>query len=176
MTKTLILYSTVDGQTLAICQKMQMVMQDAGEQVELLNLSEASVESLTQADRILIGASIRYGKHRPELFSFVNSHQALLRSKVNGFFSVNVVARKPEKNTPATNPYMIKFLQLSAWQPQILEVFGGKIAYPKYGPFDRFMIRFIMWMTKGPTDTKGTFDFTDWNKVDEFAKHFMNQQ
>lgn len=175
MTKTLLLYSTVDGQTLAICQRMQTVMTQAGEQVELLSLNDCSADALTQADRVLIGASIRYGKHRPELLSFTNTHQDLLNSKMNGFFTVNVVARKPEKNTPATNPYMIKFLQLSAWQPKVLGVFAGKIAYPKYGPFDRFMIRFIMWMTKGPTDTKGTFEFTDWNKVDEFAGSFVKQ-
>ena len=44
-----------------------------------------------------------------------------------------------------------------------------KIDYPSYTFFDRFMIRFIMWMTKGPTDPKGTFEFTDWAKVDEFG-------
>ena len=31
------------------------------------------------------------------------------------------------------------------------------------------MIRFIMWITKGPTDTKNTYEYTDWAKVDEFA-------
>jgi menaquinone-dependent protoporphyrinogen oxidase len=175
MAKTLILYLTVDGQTLAICQRMQKVMAQAGEQAELMSLNDCSASALSQADRVLIGASIRYGKHRPELLSFINTHLELLNSKINGFFTVNVVARKPEKNTPETNPYMIKFLQLSAWRPKVLGVFAGKIAYPKYGPFDRFMIRFIMWMTKGPTDVKGTFEFTDWNKVDEFAKAFVEQ-
>jgi menaquinone-dependent protoporphyrinogen oxidase len=31
------------------------------------------------------------------------------------------------------------------------------------------MIRFIMWMTRGPTDPTLTIEFTDWDKVDEFA-------
>jgi menaquinone-dependent protoporphyrinogen oxidase len=31
------------------------------------------------------------------------------------------------------------------------------------------MIRFIMWMTKGPTDPTGKFDFTDWNEVEKFG-------
>jgi menaquinone-dependent protoporphyrinogen oxidase len=26
-----------------------------------------------------------------------------------------------------------------------------------------------MWITKGPTDTKNTYEYTDWAKVDEFA-------
>jgi len=31
------------------------------------------------------------------------------------------------------------------------------------------MIRLIMWITKGPTDISKTFEFTDWDKVEEFA-------
>ena len=80
------------------------------------------------------------------------------------------MARKPEKNAPETNPYLQKFLRKIDWAPQNLAVFAGKIDYPRYGFVDRTMIRFIMWMTKGPTDPTLTVEFTDWNKVDEFAQ------
>ena len=85
------------------------------------------------------------------------------------------MARKPEKNTPDTNPYMQKFLELSKWSPKNLSVFAGKIDYPKYKFVDKQMIRFIMWMTKGPTDINGTFEFTDWKKVESFAKELKSQ-
>ncbi|MFB2683454.1 menaquinone-dependent protoporphyrinogen IX dehydrogenase [Shewanella mangrovisoli] len=170
--QTLIIYSTIDGQTLEICRKIKMLAEQAGEQVSLVTLEQAEALSLADFDKVLIGASIRYGKHRPDLYQFVNRNHAVLDSKINGFFTVNVVARKPLKNTPETNPYMQKFLKLSLWQPQQLAVFAGKIDYPKYGLFDRTMIRFIMWMTKGPTDLKGTFEFTDWGKVEAFGTHF----
>ncbi|MGL4713855.1 MAG: menaquinone-dependent protoporphyrinogen IX dehydrogenase [Shewanella sp.] len=170
--QTLIIYSTIDGQTLAICQKMKTIAEQAGELVALVTLEQVEALSLADFDKVLIGASIRYGKHRPELYQFVNRYHAVLDTKINGFFTVNVVARKPFKNTPETNPYMQKFLKLSLWQPQQLEVFAGKIDYPKYGLFDRTMIRFIMWMTKGPTDIAGTFEFTDWAKVDAFGNRF----
>lgn len=170
--QTLIIYSTIDGQTLEICRKIKMLAEQAGEQVSLVTLEQAEALSLADFDKVLIGASIRYGKHRPDLYQFVNRNHAVLDSKINGFFTVNVVARKPLKNTPETNPYMQKFLKLSLWQPQQLAVFAGKIDYPKYGIFDRTMIRFIMWMTKGPTDLKGTFEFTDWGKVEAFGAHF----
>jgi len=175
MSKTIILYSTVDGQTLAICQRIKHVLTEQGEQVSVVNLPDASADHLAEVDKIVIGASIRYGKHRPELFRFIEQYKMLLDKKPNSFFTVNVVARKPEKNTPETNPYMQKFLGLSAWQPAMLAVFAGKIDYPRYRIVDKCMIRFIMWMTKGPTDTKGTFEFTDWNKVDEYAKQIAAQ-
>ncbi|GHB12896.1 menaquinone-dependent protoporphyrinogen IX dehydrogenase [Shewanella indica] len=172
MSKTLIIYSTVDGQTKAICQTMADELSQAGEIVSMVSLAEVETDTLPTFDKILVGASIRYGKHRPELYRFVNNHHALLNAKKNAFFTVNVVARKPEKNTPETNPYMQKFLQLSLWQPQLQGVFAGNIAYPNYGLFDRSMIRLIMWITKGPTDTSGTYEFTDWQRVKTFAAEF----
>ena len=94
--------------------------------------------------------------------------------KRQAFFNVNAVARKEDKNTPATNPYLIKFLKKVAWKPSLLEVFAGKISYPKYHFFDKHMIRFIMWMSKGPTDPSKVFEFTDWKKVESFGKKVLN--
>ncbi|MCL1051022.1 menaquinone-dependent protoporphyrinogen IX dehydrogenase [Shewanella abyssi] len=175
MSNTLVIYSTVDGQTKAICEQVKNINQQFGATVTLASLDEAESIGLAQFDKILVAASIRYGKHRPELYQFINRHHAVLSAKTNAFLSVNVVARKPEKNTPETNPYMKKFLALSLWQPQQLGVFAGKIDYPKYRLFDKTMIRFIMWMTKGPTDTSGTFEFTNWTQVDEFARSFAER-
>ncbi len=137
MLKTVILYSTVDGQTQAICQRIGQVLAESGEQTSLVNLASMTPEQLVDVDKVVIGASIRYGKHRPELFKFVEQHKDLLDSKLTSFFTVNVVARKALKNTPETNPYMQKFLTLSAWTPKMLGVFAGKIDYPRYRFFDK---------------------------------------
>jgi menaquinone-dependent protoporphyrinogen oxidase len=99
-----------------------------------------------------------------------------LEDKSNAFFSVNVVARKPKKNTPETNPYLQKFLRQITWKPKRLAVFAGKIEYQKYRFQDRLMIRLIMWITKGPTDPKTNIEFTDWNQVDGFGKIIHEMQ
>jgi menaquinone-dependent protoporphyrinogen oxidase len=169
MSNILILYSTTDGQTLRICENLQSNLQQQGHAARVAPVQQGDSLNLEEFDKIVVGASIRYGKHSPLVFAFVRKHEALLNRKTSAFFTVNVVARKPEKNTPDTNPYMVKFLKLVRWQPTRLGVFAGRIDYPKLGWGDRTIIRFIMWMTKGPTDPKGTFEFTDWNKVEAFA-------
>ena len=140
---------------------------------KIISLSDATKNDIEKYDRVIIGASIRYGKHRKELFEFIETNLDELTKKENAFFSVNVVARKSEKNTPETNPYMQKFLLKTSWVPQRLAVFARKIDYSKYNFFDKQMIRFIMWVTKGPTNIKNTYEFTDWNKVDSFAKELI---
>jgi menaquinone-dependent protoporphyrinogen oxidase len=136
----------------------------------MATINDAMEMDLESFDKVVIGASIRYGKHHPQVHEFVGKNKRSLESRPSAFFSVNLVARKPEKNDPETNPYMQKFLQQILWQPQTLAVFAGKIDYPRYGFWDRSMIRLIMWMTKGPTDPEAVVDFTDWHKVEEFGR------
>lgn len=170
MAHILILYSTTDGHTLTICTRLQQVVELLGHQVTLLPISAADPATLPSFDMIVIGASIRYGKHSKQVVDFIAQHVQLLDGKANAFFSVNIVARKPEKNQPDTNPYLKKFLQQIAWRPKALAVFAGRLDYPRYGFFDRQMIRLIMWMTKGPTDPKTVIEFTDWQQVEAFGR------
>lgn len=168
--RILIAYATTDGHTLHICQRLQQVMEALGSQVTVSLLAPAEALDLASFDRIVVGASIRYGHHQPQVAEFINRHQALLESRPSAFFSVNVVARKPDKNTPETNPYCRKFLKSVAWKPALAAVFAGKLDYPRYGFIDRQMIRFIMLITKGPTDPKTVVEFTDWAQVEAFGR------
>ena len=173
MKKTAIIYSSTDGHTVKICEKIIEIIKHESI-ISLSSIEEADSFDLESFDFILVGASIRYGNHKANLFSFIKNNLESLNKKDTAFFNVNAVARKEDKNTPATNPYLIKFLKKVAWKPTLLEVFAGKISYPKYHFFDKHMIRFIMWMSKGPTDPSKVFEFTDWKKVESFGKKVLN--
>jgi len=170
MKKIVIIYSTTDGHTREICSRLQKIIEQENNEVTLIPIEDASEVELNKFNIIVIGASIRYGKHSKKIYQFISNHQKILDEKPNAFFSVNVVARKPDKNRPETNPYLKKFLSQISWKPKELAVFAGKIDYQKYTIFDRLMIRMIMWITKGPTDPKAKIEFTDWNQVNHFAQ------
>jgi len=170
VTRILILYSTTDGHTLKICQRLQHVIEQQGHEVSVVPVNDAAQMNLHIFDTLVIGASIRYGKHSKAVTDFIQRNTALLESKANAFFSVNIVARKPNRNQPDTNPYLRKFLKQIAWRPQALAVFAGKLDYPRYRCFDRWMIRLIMWMTHGPTDPTAVIEFTDWQQVEAFGR------
>ena len=166
MQKSIIIYSSVDGHTKEICEKI------AGHMIGDSDIfSVDDNPEIQNYEKIIIGASIRYGKYRTKLFDFIESNIEIINGKENAFFSVNVVARKTEKNTPNTNPYVQKFLNSTTWIPNKVEVFAGKIDYPKYKFLDKYAIKFIMLITKGPTDTSKRYEFTDWDKVKNFAKN-----
>jgi menaquinone-dependent protoporphyrinogen oxidase len=169
MFTSLIIFSTTDGHTKKICEKIVNFLNNE-KLVKIASLDEATKLDLSEFQRIIIGASIRYGKHSRELYKFIKLNKRILDQKQSVFFSVNVVARKSEKNTPETNPYIKKFLKVSKWQPKKLGVFAGKVDYPSYNIFDKYIIKLIMFITGGPTDTSQSYEFTDWSKVENFAK------
>ncbi len=169
MSGSLIIYSSTDGHTKTICNKIIGSFND-GNNIQIVSLEEAKKINLSKFNKIIIGASIRYGKHSRELYKFISLNKDVLNKKDSVFFSVNVVARKPDKNTPETNPYIKKFLKISDWKPNKIGVFAGRVDYPNYSFFDKYVIKLIMFLTKGPTDTSQSYEFTDWKKVEDFAK------
>ena len=170
MARICLVYASTDGHTKKICERLRALIEADANQVELVSIDAACGADLAAFDKVVIGASIRYGRHNPLVIEFVNANAQALDSKPSAFFSVNIVARKPQKNRPETNPYVRKFLQQSRWHPNHLDVFAGKLDYPRYGVVDRMMIRTIMWMTQGPTDPRTVVEFTDWNRVEAFAQ------
>tara|TARA_B100000508_G_scaffold130608_1_gene118071 strand:- start:290 stop:808 length:519 start_codon:yes stop_codon:yes gene_type:complete len=172
MKNTLIVYSSIDGHTKKISTKIAEYLSESNN-VDLASLLEAKTLSLKNYQQIIIGASIRYGNYRKDLFEFIEKNLDDLNEKENAFFSVNVVARKSEKNTAKSNPYINKFLKTTKWKPKNLDVFAGVVDYPVYNFFDKFMIKLIMWITSGPTDTKARFEFTDWERVKGFAEDLI---
>ena len=171
--KILILYASVDGQTLKISTFISDQLKENDKDVYLHDINDFKNE-LAEFDKIIIGSSIRYGVHHKAIIDFINHHKETLEAHNAAFFSVNLVARKQEKNQPDTNPYVIKFFKEISWRPSLVEVFAGKLDYKKYPFFDRIMIQFIMWMTKGPTDRNTKVEYTDWKRVSAFAEKIIS--
>ena len=168
--KILLIYASVDGQTKKISNYLSGKLNNSD--ITVIDIEEFD-KSPEDYDVIVLGSSIRYGVHQKSMIEFIQKHQSTLDSKKTAFFSVNLVARKPEKNQPDTNPYVIKFFKSISWRPTMTEVFAGKLDYKKYPFFDRIMIQFIMWMTKGPTDSNTKIEYTDWKRVDDFGKRIL---
>lgn len=164
-----ILYSTVDGQTKKICEFLTTELEQKNFKVSLISIDKFKDE-IPLFDIVVIGASIRYGKHSDVVERFISEKQQELKEVESAFFSVNLVARKAGKDRPETNPYLVKFLDPIDWKPDLTEVFAGSLDYRKYSFFDKWMVRAIMFFTNGPVRTAQPVEYTNWERVKSFAK------
>lgn len=172
--RILVAYSTVDGHTQAICARIAAVLSEAGHDVTQASFDSLPMPSPADFDRIVVGGSIRYGKHRENVVTWINRHAAALASTPGAFFSVNLVARKPDRDRVETNTYVQRFLKRIDWCPDAVAIFAGKLNYPIYSFWDRQVIRLIMWMTNGPTNPDAVVDYTDWDRVEAFARDLVS--
>ena len=167
--KLLILYSTVDGHTKDICNYIYKKL-EGRKKISIISIEDSADYDLSDFEEIVIGASVRYGYHRKNVYKFIQQNIEKLDKVKTAFFSLNLTARKPEKSTPETNPYVIKFLKKVKWEPTIKEVFAGRLDYPSLDTLNKLAILFIMFITNGPKDTSKTYELTDWKKVDNLIK------
>ena len=163
--KLIILYSTVDGHTKYICEYISKKLNNK-KRIQISSIEESKKFDLNKYDEIIIGASVRYGYHRKNVYGLIETNKEILEQKKTTFFSLNLTARKEEKNTPETNPYVFKFLKKVNWEPTIKDVFAGRLDYPKLDFLNKLAILFIMIITNGPKDTSKTYELTDWKRVD----------
>ena len=173
--KILILYSSIDGHTKKICSFISNKLKQ-NHIIEMNEIDNHKKIKFNIYDFIIVGASIRYGTYRKSFLKFINDNHIELQNSKSAFFSVNIVARKKEKNSINTNPYIKKFFKLSKWKPNIVHVFAGKLDYPKYNFFNKYVIKFIMWITDGPTQTDVVVEFTNWNDVEKFVNEINRLQ
>lgn len=173
MMKVLLLYTSREGQTEKIIQHIKARL-DKQFQCDCIKLEPYSTIDLNIYQAVIIGTSIRYGYYPKSIKKFIQSHTKQLNTMYSAFFGVNLVARKVNKNTPETNLYTRKFLNSIEWHPNLKAVFAGALYYPRYNLFDRYMIRFIMWLGKGETDiSKPIIEYTDWSRVNVYTEQFI---
>lgn len=167
--KTLILFSSRDGQVHKIATHIAGVLTERQNEVELIDLHGVNSIDLSRYQWIIIGASIRYGHFHKSLNRFIKRYYQTLNTMSGAFYSVNLTARKADKRTPQTNVYTRKFLAQSLWQPDRSVVFAGAVRYSQYLWYQRLMVRLIMTITGGETDISKDVEYTDWQQVTDFA-------
>jgi len=164
-------YASRDGQARKIATRIAARLAGHGVAASPADLAttQPSPAELAQAGLVVAVLAVRYGRHLPEAVEFVKTFALLHRPPPFALASVNLTARKPGKDTAEGSVYLRKLIARHGLKPALATAFAGKLDYPRYGFFDKHIIRFIMLMTGGPTDPATVVEYTDWNKVDAFA-------
>ena len=164
-------YATRDGQSRRIAERisLRLAESDIAAPPQDLAVTRLAPAGLAAASVVVLVAAVRYGRHLPDADRFLAAYQSLNSPPPLAFASVNLTARKPDKTTATSNPYLRKIIARHRLTPALGAAFAGKLDYRRYGWMDRQVIRFIMLLTRGPTDPDACVEYTSWPAVDEFA-------
>lgn len=173
MARVLIVFSSFDGQTAHIAERLGAQLARAGHAASVIPLGAQDLgAALAQHDAVLVGGAVHYGRHAHELEGAVRAHATALAARPGAFFSVSMSAARPGKGLAEARRCVADFVERTGWQPRATATFAGALRYSQYNPFVRFMMRLISAAAGGDTDTSRDHEYTDWAAVERFAREF----
>jgi len=170
MARVLIVYSTVDGQTARIAERMAGDLRGAGLEVTLHPAWALDAPwEIDAHDAVVVGGAVRFGHHARALETWVRERLGHLATRPAAFFSVSLGASGAGERAREAIRWRDEFLTRTGWKPALAASFAGALRYTRYNPVLRMVMRFISGRAGGDTDTTRDYEYTDWTAVDRFA-------
>lgn len=169
-----VVYATSEGQTAKIASRLVDRLTEKGHDVQVSNVSSLPANyTLSDADAVLVGGSIHYGRQQRAIRRFARTYRTELSSKPTGFFQVCLAAVGTDAAAEAeVAGYVNRFVTATDWHPDRIVSFAGALAYSKYGFLKRIIMKRIASRTTGDTDSSRDYEYTDWVEVEQFATDF----
>ena len=173
--QVLLVYGTSYGQTAKIARYVAGVLIALGDRVRVVNADNTPSDlDVHRFDAIIVGGSVIRGRHQRKVTHFVRDHLATLNTTPSAFFSVSGVAASADEASQAESQRFIdEFLGEAGWYPRSAVAIAGAIAYTRYNPILRWIMRRGSKRMGGPTDISRDHELTDWSKVERFVDGFM---
>jgi menaquinone-dependent protoporphyrinogen oxidase len=172
--RILIVYASHYGQTAKIGRHIADRLRASGATVLLSSVNDVPrLIPPASYDGVIIGASINFGRHPRSIRRFARANREVLQTTPSAFFSVSGAECSPDEVARATaQRYIENFRRETGWQPAMSESIAGAMAYTKYSPMMRWIMKRISQKEGGPADTTRDHEYTDWDQVGRFADRY----
>lgn len=170
-----VFYATSEGQTRRIAERMADELCARGYRSVAIDITTAAAAAVQWDDvrGVIVGASIHAGRHQGAALEFAETFREVLNTVPSAFFSVSLSAASSHPEEVAIVEHLAReFPAQVGWTPQRVVCFAGRLAYTRYGPVKRLILRRIARQEGASTDTRRDHELTDWAAVVRFADEF----
>ena len=173
-TRILVIHGSNYGHTARIADRIGRTLLDSSCSVTAISAKELAENlDLDAFDGVVIAASVIKGRHQKTIERFVSRNRLALNVLPGAFYSVSGAAASPIPEEAAlADTYVSEFLAKTHWKPIRTFTLAGEIAYTRYDPITRFILRRICRKGGLSTDTSRDHDYTNWARVVSSAKAF----
>lgn len=169
----LVLYSSTEGQTRKVAERIVAQVQAAGHQAALYDMgSEHKVPSIPAFDAVICAASVHQGYHQESASSFVAAQRDLLKGKPSAFISVSLSAALEDGRAEAQG-YVDRFLEATDWRPSATLLLAGAVRLSAYDYFERQVLKYIVMQRGVAHDLDVDYECTDWSALASFVDSFL---
>ncbi|KLU05560.1 protoporphyrinogen oxidase [Rhodopirellula islandica] len=173
--RNLIVFASHEGQTEQIAERIHRRLLHHRMPSDVLDVVQHSATEIQVEayDAVLVGSPMHFGRHDPRIRFFIEHNLDFLNEIPTAFFSVSLAsASKKRKERAEAERLANEFLQSTLWNPPVMDCFAGALKYSKYGWLKRQIMHRIAQRAGAETDFDQDYDYTDWERVDDFADRF----
>jgi menaquinone-dependent protoporphyrinogen oxidase len=172
-------FATREGQTRRIAEFIAQHLRRRRVTVDLFELGKGAPIALDGYDAVVIASPVHAGCHPNEAIAFVRQHRDALGRVSTAFVSVSLSEAAAEREgAPASQRDRFaadvastneRFFAETGWRPTHLHNVAGALAYRRYGPILRWVMKRAARRSGGAVDTSRDHEYTDWLALDAFA-------
>ncbi len=181
---TAVFYATREGHTRKIAERIAADLRTRGVPVDVFDVRECPAPDWGKYSTACLAASVHVGKHEKEMVAFARKHRDVLVRLEAAFVSVtlseagaeNPARAADERRAAAADAQRMidVFVRQTDWHPAHTLAVAGALAYSKYNPLVRFVMKQIARKAGAPTDASRDYEFTDWAALDRFVGAFAD--
>ena len=166
--RILVTYHTVEGQSAKVAVRIGETLRAGGADAAVVEVSDAPGPK--EFDAVIVGDSVHV-HHSHALRHYVKHHVDALNAMPSALFQVSMAsATDDEAHDAVARRYVDELLDATGYDPDLVGLFAGALAYTKYGWIKRHIMRSIEAKEGRDVDTTRDYEYTDWDAVDEFAR------
>lgn len=170
-TRLLVVHAGKYGQTRKVAERIAARLRDSGADVEIADVRTSPPDDLDRYDALVIGGAVHQGNHLRALERWMRAHDTAINARPTAVFSVSLSASDVggPGHADATN-HLDELLTRTGVVADRRTVVAGALAYRRYRPLVRWMMRRLARRKGLPNDTGSDVELTDWDAVDRFAE------
>jgi menaquinone-dependent protoporphyrinogen oxidase len=175
MSRALIIFGTTDGHTAKVAWAIANQLSRSGHEADLIDARDGEPNPAPY-DAVVVAASVHAGGYQRQIAHWVSKHVAALDRKPNAFVSVclGVLQHDPKVDLELQS-MLDRFFESTGWRPLETKIVAGALKYTQYNFIKRWIMKRIVKMAKGDTDTTRDYEYTDWDDLRQFTVRFAER-
>lgn len=173
--KILITYASAEGYSEKIATQIASDLLSSGLDITLADVRSFRHWELEDHEKVIVIASIHYGRHSRVIEAFVKEQGPWLSERPSAFLSVSLSAASDDAESRLDAQRMLdEFLAAHDWKPDLKLPVAGALRYSKIGFLKRMILRAKTRREGGPSDTSRDYEFTDWDELRRRLRAFLD--
>lgn len=173
MAEILIVYTTLQGHTLRVAERVAESAADAGHRPTLARVDAAP--ALGPFDAVIVGAPVQAGAFAEPVVAFAKEHAADLGRVPTGLFFVCLTSAGDDGASRATvDGYLRAFQSDTHWRPDVIASFAGTLRHPHDSLLHRALMRDAAPGAPAREDLPHDRVYTHWDAVGGFVEAFLH--